>query len=69
MGKPLSGHDSAITAVTVTERAGRRLIVSGSADKTVRLWDLQTGQVWGKPLRGHKNLVTTVAVTEHADGG
>ena len=36
-------------------------IVSGSTDKTVRLWDAATGQPIGQPLRGHDNWVTTVA--------
>ena len=32
---------------------GKR-IVSGSADKTLRLWDAATGQPVGEPLRGHE---------------
>ncbi|KAG9076716.1 hypothetical protein FRC06_009352 [Ceratobasidium sp. 370] len=39
---------------------GRR-IVSGSSDKTVRIWDAQTGAALLRPLRGHSNLVTFVA--------
>ena len=34
---------------------GRR-IVSGSADKTLRLWDANTGQPIGAPLEGHKRF-------------
>ena len=36
-------------------------IVSGSTDKTVRLWDATTGKPIGQPLRGHDNWVMTVA--------
>jgi hypothetical protein len=39
---------------------GRR-IVSGSEDKTLRLWDAQTGQPIGQPLKGHERGVTSVA--------
>ena len=31
-------------------------IVSGSCDKTVRLWDAGTGQPVGEPLRGHDDV-------------
>jgi WD40 repeat protein len=36
-------------------------LVSGSADKTLRLWDAQTGQPIGEPLRGHEGSVLSVA--------
>jgi uncharacterized membrane protein YqiK len=36
-------------------------LVSGSADKTLRLWDVQTGQPLGEPLRGHGGSVLSVA--------
>ena len=39
---------------------GRR-IVSGSQDKTLRLWDADTGQPIGAPLEGHKDSVWSVA--------
>jgi WD40 repeat protein len=37
-----------------------RHIVSGSCDKSVRLWDLSTGETL-KVLEGHTNTVTSVA--------
>ena len=43
-----------------------RHIVSGSHDKTVRVWDAQTGQIAMDPLEGHNHLVTSVAFS--ADG-
>ena len=39
---------------------GRR-IVSGSGDKTLRLWDAKTGQPIGQPLDGHDGDVKSVA--------
>ena len=38
---------------------GRR-IVSGSSDKTLRVWDADTGQPIGAPLTGHTDAVTGV---------
>ena len=35
-------------------------IVSGSADKTIRLWDLHGNQI-GQPFQGHENWVWSVA--------
>ncbi|KAF5347139.1 hypothetical protein D9757_015068 [Collybiopsis confluens] len=36
-------------------------VVSGSNDKTVRIWNVQTGQQIGDPLHGHTSEVTSVA--------
>ena len=41
--------------------------MSGSFDKTARLWDAETGLPIGAPLRGHEDLVRCVAMSE--DGG
>ncbi|KIM56971.1 hypothetical protein SCLCIDRAFT_80106, partial [Scleroderma citrinum Foug A] len=38
-----------------------RHIVSGSEDKTIRLWDAQTGVQAGNPLQGHTDSVLSVA--------
>ena len=36
-------------------------IVTGSNDKTIRIWDAETGVAVGKPLEGHTNSVNSVA--------
>ena len=38
---------------------GKRIVSGG--DKTVRLWDADTGQPIGAPLSGHDNTVLSVA--------
>ena len=42
---------------------GRR-IVSGSEDKTIRVWDAETGKVVLGPLEGHTSLVKSVAFSQ-----
>ena len=39
--------------------SGKKL-VSGSADKTVRIWDVTTGESIGSPLTGHTGAVNEV---------
>ena len=39
---------------------GKRL-ASASGDKTVRVWDAESGQPLGAPLTGHERIVTSVA--------
>ena len=38
-----------------------RHIISGSADRTIRIWDAETCAVVGKPLEGHTDRVLSVA--------
>ncbi len=53
-------HSERVTAVAATPD-GRR-VVSGSQDKTLRLWDLTTGKCL-LVFQGHSGAVTSVAVT------
>lgn len=58
--RTLRGHKDGVTAVTLT--GDGRYAVTGSEDKTLKVWDLPSG----KPvhtLRGHENWVSAVAVT------
>jgi WD40 repeat protein len=41
---------------------GDPVVVSGSNDKTVRVWDARTGQPRGQPLRGHERFVHSVSL-------
>ena len=42
-----------------------RWVVTGSADKTARLWDLSAKDPAANPvvLRGHENYITAVAIS------
>ena len=62
-GKVLKGHTDPVMCVAVT--ADGRRVVSGSLDKTVRVWDVETGQCLAI-LKEHTAGVLGVAVT--ADG-
>src|SRR5271165_2613313 len=56
----LEGHTSRVTAVVVTP--DDRYAVSGSADHTLRVWDLATGET-KTTLQGHTSRVSAVVVT------
>ena len=58
--RTLEGHSNFVTAVSLTPD-GRRA-VSGSRDKTLRVWDVETGQCL-RTLEGHTNWVTAVSLT------
>ena len=59
-GKPKRRSRAIPTAVAVTPDG--RHVVSGSADHTLRVWDLATGET-KTTLQGHTSWVTAVAVT------
>ncbi|KAF5343412.1 hypothetical protein D9757_015390 [Collybiopsis confluens] len=56
---PLYGHTSVVTSVAFS--CDGQQVVSGSADQTVRIWNVKTGQQIGDPLYGHTSMVTSVA--------
>ncbi|MFC3383642.1 WD40 repeat domain-containing protein [Couchioplanes azureus] len=47
---------------------GRVVAVTGSSDKTVRVWDLVTGTPVGQPLTGHTDSLWAVATAVLPDG-
>ena len=58
--RTLTGHRSWVNSVSIT--ADGRIGVSGGADRTVRLWDLESGECL-TTLDGHTGAVTSVSVT------
>jgi WD40 repeat protein len=50
--------------VKVTELGGRPVVVSGSADWSVRVWDLATGSPIGNPITGHSGRVRTMSIAK-----
>ncbi|KAH8817866.1 quinon protein alcohol dehydrogenase-like superfamily [Flagelloscypha sp. PMI_526] len=55
----MHGHSSPIWCITFSPDG--QLIVSGSDDHTLRLWDATTGAGIGEPLRSHSSSVKSVA--------
>jgi WD40 repeat protein len=59
MLQTLEGHTSSVRSVAFSPDG--KQIVSGSGDRTVRLWDTATGQQVLPALEGHTNSVRSVA--------
>jgi DNA-binding beta-propeller fold protein YncE len=55
-----TGHDDSVRTVAVTPDG--KYVVSGSLDRTVRLWELETGKEVRR-FTGHEHWVNSVAVT------
>ena len=51
MGNPFEGHTDKVISVVFSPDG--KHIVSGSSDKTIQMWDAQTGAQVGNPLQGH----------------
>ena len=59
-GLYIQGHTSIITSIAISRDS--KLIVSGSDDNTVRIWDFHSRLLRGI-LKGHSSLVASVAIT------
>jgi WD40 repeat protein len=55
----LGGHNGVVLCLSFSSNG--RMIASGSNDRTVRLWDVQTGAAVGVPLVGHSTAITCLA--------
>jgi WD40 repeat protein len=55
----LSGHKNDVNSVAYSPDG--RIIVSGSDDNTIRIWDAHTGAEIREPLTGHTGWVRSVA--------
>ncbi|TDL14574.1 WD40 repeat-like protein, partial [Rickenella mellea] len=62
-GQKISQHPAAHMKkiLSVAFSPCNNYIVSGSADKSVRIWNAETGASVGKPFEGHTDLVSSVA--------
>jgi len=56
---PLQGHRHPVTSVAFSPDGKR--VVSGSIDKTIRVWDVGKGETVVGPLQGHQDWVVSVA--------
>lgn len=64
VSKILKGHTDAIRSVAFSADGSR--IVSGSFDKTIRVWDVASGEVVAGPFKGHTAYVRSVAFSPDA---
>jgi WD40 repeat protein len=55
----LRGHNSRVTSVAFSPDGSK--IISGSYDRTIRVWDARTGAEMLPPLRGHDSSIYSVA--------
>jgi len=58
--RTLVGHTDSVNSIAVS--ANNRYVVSGSADKTLKIWELASGQLT-QTLEGHSDWVSAVAVS------
>ncbi|KIM73277.1 hypothetical protein PILCRDRAFT_731139 [Piloderma croceum F 1598] len=56
---PFEGHTNLVTSVSFS--LDGKHIVSGSYDKTIRVWDVQTGHMVSGPFKGHTDSVSSVS--------
>jgi serine/threonine protein kinase len=60
ISKQLEGHKSYVNCLTISPDGAT--LASGSADNTIALWDMSTGQPL-KTLTGHTSYVNAIAIT------
>ncbi|CAD8195753.1 unnamed protein product [Paramecium octaurelia] len=54
----LEGHESSVNSVSISPDG--TILASGSADNSIRMWDIKTGQLKAK-LVGHENAVNQIS--------
>ncbi len=62
--RTLEGHSDWVRSVTISEDG--HTIVSGSADKTMKVWNLKTGELL-HTLKPYSNWVNSVAISKNKD--
>jgi WD40 repeat protein len=58
----LKGHTDFVRSVAFSQDGSR--VVSGSYDKTVRIWNVTTGEVEAELLKGHTDFVRSVEFSQ-----
>ena len=76
-GPPLRGHriddglpkvsNECVSAIAFVRVSGRDVVVTGGLDKTVRLWDVATGEAIGTPFAAHTGEITALLPTRWGD--
>jgi WD40 repeat protein len=63
-GRGLWGHERSVSVVAISP--DNRWLVTGSIDKTARLWDLTSEDPAASPivLRGHESIINAVAISQ-----
>ncbi|KAF8706021.1 WD40 repeat-like protein, partial [Rhizoctonia solani] len=57
----LRGHESLVESIQFSNDGAR--IVSGSLDKTIRVWSAQSGEIALEPLEGHTDGINSIALS------
>src|SRR5262249_1800858 len=65
----LAGHTDWVRTLAVWQNADRTVLISGSYDKTIRVWDGETGAPVGSPLEGPGRVGALTVWTENDGGG
>jgi WD40 repeat protein len=66
--KTLAGHGRAVNSVAIGQIAYRDVVVTGSGDYTIQVWDAVSGHPVGGPLEGHTREVLALALGRIGDG-
>ncbi|PBL02247.1 WD40 repeat-like protein [Armillaria gallica] len=59
----LRGHSAGVNTVAISEDS--TLVISGSDDMTIRVWDAKTGRLVMDPLVGHTEWVASIAFSKY----
>jgi WD40 repeat protein len=59
IGEPLNGHTYSVHSLAYSPDGAH--IISCSYDRTIGVWDAESGQMVGEPLEGHTDIVYSVA--------
>ena len=60
-GRPLSGHTDFVKCLLATSLSGKSILLSGGADATIIIWDIETGKQVHK-LKGHTKSLQDLAI-------